>query len=354
MRESSNADATMMSKYKIDFTPRSLLAILFVSGAALLIANARAKSSRTLGERPWPPETCIAILQDADPLNRSYAIDDLLLAPEESIDCIVRQAESGDERTIEVCMELLVEFWYVEDRDVWAKAIDALLELRESETQATAVMARHYLLNHQRQVGECCCEALEAKGAVIHRFALLSSNEEHLIPGSVVLGPRWCGSLEDLAWIRRLPHSIRLYLVDGDELGPAGSDYLREVRPDLVIRRRGPACLGVTFRGGLHIRLITPESPADLAGIEASSRLVALNGQVVRDFEHLLDLMIECTPGQEVQLTIYQHGQFREVPLRLGSDVETGVCECVNEPVETTRGPHQDQAQPTPRPSGEN
>jgi hypothetical protein len=331
---SAHTGGSIMKRSLSGITTRVLFALALPAALFAILSNASTEQANRLSERPWTPKQCIALLKDADPLMRSYAIDDLLLSPQASVEYVVAEAKAGDEQTAEICVDMLMEFVFVDDTAVQAAAIDALLELQHNGENSTSMKARQCLLANQDRIGRCCSEALEAVGALVHRFPVTSGFAEAYVPGAVVLGPGWRGKEADLKWICRMPRSPRVYLIDGNEISQDERDSVHSSRPDIVVRRRGRACLGMTFReDDLRVHSITPDSPADVAGIPPSSRLEQFDGVFVSNFDDLLDAMVDRQPGEIVQLTVYNQGETKVIPLRLGSDVGTGVCECDNDPV---------------------
>ena len=263
---------------------RSVLAVGLIAMVVAIWIGADDRESRTLADRPWSPEECTAYLVDPDPLVRSYAIDDLLLAGEASMECLQRGARSEDEQMRNACMEMLTEFLYSEDGAVCGAGVDALMELRE-ESPVIAADARRRLVTHQDQIAMSCRRELGTSGAFLQLSPVIGGNRNSTVTVAIVLGPRWQGGRAGLEWIRRMPRSPRLYLVDGDEIAMDDLDWLRTVRADLVIQRRGRACLGVTFLEGLRVHAVVPDSPADAAGIRPLSLLVDFDGVAVETFE---------------------------------------------------------------------
>ena len=306
---------------------RSVLAVGLIAMVVAIWIGADDRESRTLADRPWSPEECTAYLVDPDPLVRSYAIDDLLLAGEASMECLQRGARSEDEQMRNACMEMLTEFLYSEDGAVCGAGVDALMELRE-ESPVIAADARRRLVTHQDQIAMSCRRELGTSGAFLQLSPVIGGNRNITVTVAIVLGPRWQGGRAGLEWIRRMPRSPRLYLVDGDEIAMDDLDWLRTVRADLVIQRRGRACLGVTFLEGLRVHAVVPDSPADAAGIRPLSLLVDFDGVAVETFEDLINVMIDRQPGELVELTLRHSGRTEVVSIRLGTDIETGECQC--------------------------
>lgn len=306
---------------------RSVLTVGLIAMVVIIWIGADDKESRALADRPWPPERCLQLLVDSDPLLRSYAIDDLLLAGLDSIESLRRGARSENEQLRNASLEMLTEFLYSEDDAVCGAGIDTLLELR-GESPVIAANARRHLVTHQDQIDRICRRALGAAGAFLQQFPVVGSNRVHSATAGIVFGPNWHGDRAELEWIRRIPRSPRVYLIDGDEIAADDLSWLRTIRDDLEIQRRGRACLGVTFLDGLSVYSVVPDSPADSAGIRPLSVLIDFDGVEVETFDDLVDVMVDRQPGEVVQLTMRHSGLTEVISVRLGTDIETGECQC--------------------------
>jgi 2-alkenal reductase len=77
---------------------------------------------------------------------------------------------------------------------------------------------------------------------------------------------------------------------------------------------------------GVYITNVTPDGPADEAGLRAADSsglggdlLIAIDGNELIDFGDLVSYLVAHTePGQLVELTIIRDGEFLQVPLTLG------------------------------------
>jgi 2-alkenal reductase len=77
---------------------------------------------------------------------------------------------------------------------------------------------------------------------------------------------------------------------------------------------------------GVYITNVTPDSPADEAGIQAADDtgmggdlLIAIDGHELIDFGDLVGYLVAHTePGQVIQLTILRDGEIIHLPLTLG------------------------------------
>jgi 2-alkenal reductase len=85
---------------------------------------------------------------------------------------------------------------------------------------------------------------------------------------------------------------------------------------------------GLPETQGAYVLSVSPESPADQAGLVAANSdngsggdlVVAIDGQAVQDFADLNSyLVFETQVGQTIQLTVLRDGEEMTVPLTLGS-----------------------------------
>lgn len=105
------------------------------------------------------------------------------------------------------------------------------------------------------------------------------------------------------------------------------------VSPSLV------RAMDLSVERGAYLVEITPDGPADQAGLRGATQTVAVDGrsvdvggdvvtavdaQPVRSFEDLLIYVsLQAGPGQEVVLSILRDGNAMDVPVRLGSRPDT-------------------------------
>ncbi|MCA9057477.1 MAG: PDZ domain-containing protein [Planctomycetaceae bacterium] len=112
---------------------------------------------------------------------------------------------------------------------------------------------------------------------------------------------------------------INFYLIDGHPLTDNQVQMLKESFGDRAVVNRGPVCLGIfwmsQFRGdtGCLVDRVQQNSSAAVAGIRGGDLITELNGNEVRDFETLVDLLREFSVGDEVTMTI-QRGAVMGIP----------------------------------------
>jgi len=97
--------------------------------------------------------------------------------------------------------------------------------------------------------------------------------------------------------------------------------------------------LGLPVTSGVLLQTVTPDSPADRAGLRGGTNngtvvrgreiyvggdiIVAINGLFVDSMDELVGyLVVNTRPGDEVTLTVIRDGETLEVPVQLGARPE--------------------------------
>ena len=89
--------------------------------------------------------------------------------------------------------------------------------------------------------------------------------------------------------------------------------------PEEVVAQLGPEA------GGVLIRQVAPDSPAQKAGLQAHDIIIAMNGESVpRDVGVLVDRIRTFQPGDTVSVTVLRAGQEHTVDVELGSRAQAG------------------------------
>jgi serine protease Do len=76
--------------------------------------------------------------------------------------------------------------------------------------------------------------------------------------------------------------------------------------------------LGLSQVKGALVSSVTPDSPADRAGVRQGDLILQIDGQAVNDSNSLRNQVSRHQPGTDVALTIQRDGQPRRVDVRLG------------------------------------
>lgn len=104
------------------------------------------------------------------------------------------------------------------------------------------------------------------------------------------------------------------------ELSMAASEDGRRIERRVVIRRMGHAQLGVmiddTGGAGVHVKAVTPGSPAEAAGLRADDTIVSLGGTSLvgeggeRGTRRLMDLLGDAKVGEPLAIEVKRGGQL--------------------------------------------
>lgn len=68
---------------------------------------------------------------------------------------------------------------------------------------------------------------------------------------------------------------------------------------------------------------VVPDSPAAKAGVQAGDHIVSINGEKIADWEGVLSNTI-AEPGKSIEVGLVRGGSKMSVPVRLGTDAESG------------------------------
>ena len=79
-----------------------------------------------------------------------------------------------------------------------------------------------------------------------------------------------------------------------------------------------------TTAGGVVIRNIADPSPMREAGVVPGDRILAVNGQHVKHFQHLVKALYMIPAGEEVELHMQREEQEFTVAVRLARNIELG------------------------------
>lgn len=68
---------------------------------------------------------------------------------------------------------------------------------------------------------------------------------------------------------------------------------------------------------------IAKDSPAEKAKLQSGDRIAAINGQPIKDWLQIVNL-VQKKPNEEIQLTILRDHEARRIPLKVGAMKEDG------------------------------
>jgi len=150
------------------------------------------------------------------------------------------------------------------------------------------------------------------------------------------VGENWEGSVRGMELFERLsplvadPQGFRglrfgIYLIDGHPMSADEVSSLKATFGDRRVVSRGKVCLGITSdpwfgdNVGCKIGSVTKRSSAGDAGLKQGDTILRMNDDEVKDFDHLVELLKQFEPGDEVIMTVRRapDGRFPGQPYRL-------------------------------------
>jgi hypothetical protein len=98
---------------------------------------------------------------------------------------------------------------------------------------------------------------------------------------------------------------------------PGANAPSRPYNQDLVYHGRERALLGVTLgetpQGAVNIQHVTPDSPADIAGLRRGDEILAVNGRQVYSYRDVTRVVADHLPNDTLELSIGRNGRVRQV-----------------------------------------
>lgn len=118
---------------------------------------------------------------------------------------------------------------------------------------------------------------------------------------------------------------------------PGANAPVRPYSRDLVYHGRERALLGVTLgetpQGAVNIQRVTPDSPADIAGLRRGDEILAVNGRQVYSYRDVTRIVADHLPNDTLELSIGRNGRVRQVEAVLAARPLDG------QPTRTELGP---------------
>lgn len=254
----------------------------------------------------------------------------------EAPDELAELARRSEAETATRIVQVLERTFQKHHDDVGDRAERALEEISQSESPA-AKQAAFVLLGNSRLRESRARKAIERLGG---ELGYMNPREDRIRPPAVApvtgvgfgepamlygiwLHSGWEGSRDDLWHLRRLGHwpNLTIYSIRGNGVTREELIQLNASIPGLRIEERGP-CLGIQSRPDLlpcQVTEVLPNGAAAAAGLKANDEILALNGQQVRNFSELVEMLKEHEVGEAVLLEVHRNGEPQEIEVTLGS-----------------------------------
>lgn len=139
----------------------------------------------------------------------------------------------------------------------------------------------------------------------------------------VLLDKNWTGGDEGLKQIERLPRLTTLYITGRPQVSEAQLAELKKTLPDLAIRSRSSAVLGIVPSpvppvAGCLIGKVMTRSPATKAGLMENDVIKQFDGELITSFDDLVKEMSRKEPDDEVNLTVLRNDKEIIIKVKLG------------------------------------
>ncbi len=86
---------------------------------------------------------------------------------------------------------------------------------------------------------------------------------------------------------------------------------------------------------GAYVESVVKDRPAYLAGIEAGDIIVEANGKTISDHEELVDIVLGCMIGDELQVKVYRNGEYLDLTIMIGNKSDMDFDDVVGDDLET-------------------
>lgn len=256
--------------------------------------------------------------------DRQRATQALKAAGAKAIPILHKRVSSGRLELAARAMSIF-ERAYIGRDPAGVAAADVVLEaLAESKRQAVSEMAKTVLerneevrtrlaianltkLNAEYWDGSARSAAQDEEpvGQQVPAFIRRGQFEPETTP-RLILDRQWTGGVEGLKYVRRLTNTrIVVYLVKGLPVPEAAKLELDAAFPNGNVTRRGPVMLGVKA---------SPVGPVIVSDVEDYSsawkvlkqfdRLLAMDGEEVLDFDHLIGMLKTRKVGDQVEFDV--------------------------------------------------
>jgi hypothetical protein len=304
---------------------------------------------------PTPAEisTWLAQLDDRQYRVREQATQRLLAAGTAALEPLTTTANGQRPEPADRAVWLLQQFGNAKELPLRRAALERLAVLKDRPQVAGAAASALAVIRHQ-----------EAKQAVERLGGRFVQNEipgldPRAIPQALILDDNWKGEHADLALLGDLIGLRQVFVIGtkltandlaemqhvsdlealhmyGTPLEPADVEGLRAQLPQATLDYRRGALLGVTgssMEDGPPAAInVQSGSAAALAGIEVGDVIRRFDGQEVKNFKALTDLISTHHPGDEVAIEIVRNGATKKIKVKLGTWSAEHVIKQLNPP----------------------
>lgn len=73
---------------------------------------------------------------------------------------------------------------------------------------------------------------------------------------------------------------------------------------------------------GAYVESVVSGKPADVAGVKAGDIIVKANGQTIETHLDLVDIVVACTIGDELDITVYRDGEYIDLTIIIANKTE--------------------------------
>jgi hypothetical protein len=295
----------------------------FASPSALPAQSALAAQSARR-DRPTVASSANQLIADLDSDRyavRKRATRGLIAAGSKVVAPLTAAAGNG---TLEVqtrVIRILQDMYVGSDNDETIDAAELALEsLSKSSNRSLAARAYRVLTANHELRRQRALVQIERLGGVINYGGnlLFIPNNTNPIQKQIkyiVLGAKWKGGDDGLKFVKRLTGLQLLFLSGTAESSPiskAAQSDLQATLPNLNIRKRGPAYLGI--RGDINVLdcrvdRVEPGQAAEKAGLKPRDVITSFGGKKIPDFAALLAVLKTFEPGDKVKVEVIRDGK---------------------------------------------
>ena len=259
----------------------------------------------------------IAELDSPDFKTRMKATRGLSRVGLDGIPLLVEAAKEGDLETTTRVISVLKRI-YPGMSTLGDSASEALETLNESSDKNVSDTARKILSEfHEIRDQRALAEIRSLNGRVRFHTPIGATGAESI--AYIILVEDWSGGDKGLKYLRRLSSLTTLYVINGAKVSQKALESLYDQFPGLRIQVRGSAYLGIASDrtplngNGCVVTKVEPNSAAQRAGLAEFDIIRGFDGSPIRNFEHLIQEIMQRNGGDEISLEVERRG----LPLRL-------------------------------------